>query len=57
MLLIYSAIAIIVIAMIYTIYLGYKALTMAVEFWKIHAKEVEKTERNNALFYRDFMRG
>lgn len=28
-----SIIAIILVAMIYTIYLGYTALTMAVEFW------------------------
>mgnify|MGYP001309647165 CR=1 FL=1 len=56
MLLLDIAIAIIVIALIYTIYMGYKAFTLAVSFWKKYAAEAEERDRNNEIYYRDFMR-
>lgn len=56
MLLLDITIAMIVIALIYTIYMGYKAFTLAVSFWKKYAAEAEERDRNNEIYYRDFMR-
>ncbi len=55
MLILDIAVAIIIMATIYTISLGYKALTMAISFWKKHGAKAEERDRNNAIFYRDFM--
>ena len=56
MLLLDIVIAIIIIAGAYTIYLGYKAFSAAVSFWKKYIAEAEERERNNEIYYRDFMR-
>lgn len=50
------AIAIIVIALMATLYLGYKAFSSAVAFWKKHGVKAEERDRNNEIYYRDFMR-
>lgn len=41
----------------YAIYLGYSAYSMGVSFWKKRIKEDEERDRNNEIYYRDFMRG
>ena len=51
------AIPLIVAIGIYTIYLGYRAYSMGVSFWKKRIKEDEERDRNNEIYYRDFMNG
>lgn len=50
------AIATIIIVLVATLYFGYKALISAIAFWKTYGAKAEERDKNNEIYYRDFMR-